>query len=85
MAERPRRTPYAGRVKPYTARGIVRQRCARCGEPARFQWSACANGNRWVPVCAQCDVELNAWVLGQFFALPNAAALMAEYRERVLG
>ena len=50
----------------------------RCGKPARFQWSACANGNRYVPVCTECDIGINRLVL-DFMRLPNADALLAAY------
>jgi hypothetical protein len=74
------RPRFAGRRKPYTVRGIRRRRCIRCGVPAAYQWSACANGNRWVPLCEGCDIELNELAL-TFLRIPHAAALMRHYRE----
>lgn len=53
----------AGRKQPYTEKGIKRMSCVRCGERAMFQWSACADGNLWRPICLTCDVELNRMVL----------------------
>lgn len=47
------------RRKPYTAIGIARVPCAKCGKPARSQWSACSLDNFWIPVCKPCDIELN--------------------------
>lgn len=52
-----------GRRQPYTDVGIRRLKCVKCGDPARFQWNACADGNLWRPLCARCDVELNRIVL----------------------
>ncbi len=49
--------PRHGRRKPYTARGIVRLACFRCGRPARFQWSICADGNVQRPLCGECDAD----------------------------
>lgn len=72
-----------GRRRPYTERGIRRLPCFRCGEPARFQWSICADGNRQRPLCAGCDVELNAMVL-RWAGDPDAEAKIAAYRARVL-
>jgi hypothetical protein len=73
-----RRALFTGRRKPYTLIGIRRKRCVRCGASARFQWSACANGNRWVPLCLECDVAVNAIVL-DFLKLPNAGELLKQY------
>jgi NAD-dependent SIR2 family protein deacetylase len=70
---------YTGRTKPYTVRGIKRLGCARCGRPAHATWSACANGNRQVPLCAECDFALNTFAL-TFMRLPDADALLAAYR-----
>lgn len=52
-----------GRREPYTERGIRQCRCTRCGERASFQWSACADGNLWRPLCLECDIALNRLVL----------------------
>lgn len=72
-----------GRRKPYTALGIARVHCFR--HPTRkavHQWNCCANGNRWIPICLQCDVDLNRMVL-RWFRLPGRHALMAKYRAKV--
>ena len=68
-----------GRRKPYTELGISRVPCARCAEPSEFQWEVCANDNRWMGVCKECDIELNSMVL-IFFGLRNQRALMNAYR-----
>lgn len=52
-----------GRPKPYTERGIRRLPCFRCGRRSRFQWSTCADGNLWRPICERCDIALNSLVL----------------------
>lgn len=69
---------FHGRRRPYTVRGVRRRPCSRCGVPARFQWSACANGNRYVPLCPDCDIALNRLAL-HFMRVPNADALLAAY------
>lgn len=71
---------FVGRKKPYTARGIRRVPCIRCGKPARFQWQACANGRRFVACCTACDVELNRRVL-KFLGIANADQLMRAYKQ----
>jgi hypothetical protein len=68
----------AGRKTPYKARGISRLQCARCGEPARFQWSACADGNLYRPLCGKCDVGLNLAAL-TYMRDPDAEAKVATY------
>lgn len=75
---------YMGRKHRYSAIGIARRKCASCGKPARYQWNCCANGNRWVPVCGKCDVEMNEMFL-RFVRHPFRGALMARYRKQVLG
>lgn len=65
-------------TRPYTEIGIRRVACIRCAAPARFQWGACADGNRWRPLCTACDVALNLLVL-EWMGNPNAASLVLEY------
>ena len=52
------------RRTPYTERGIRRIPCARCGAPSSTQWQVCADGNQYRGLCIDCDVALNALVLG---------------------
>jgi len=52
--------------KPYTARGIKRVPCARCGKPSHAQWNVCADGARYRAICLQCDIKLNLLVLHWF-------------------
>lgn len=67
-----------GRKTPYTDRGVHRLPCVRCESPARFQWSACADGNLWRPLCGACDVALNRMVLG-WMGDPEAEAKADAY------
>jgi len=75
---------YVGRRKPYTERGISRIRCYRCGRPSSQQWQVCANGNRFLGVCNECDIRMNEMVL-EFMKFPEhiACALMRKYREEL--
>lgn len=68
-----------GRRKPYTVIGIRRLPCIRCGERAEFQWQCCANGNRWMPLCTDCDIGLNSVALA-FVGHPDRKALMRAYK-----
>jgi len=67
-----------GRKRPYTERGISRVPCARCGEASAYQWQVCANDNRWMGVCARCDVALNALVL-RWFRMPDWRQKIEKY------
>lgn len=74
---------FVGRRKPYTAEGIKRVPCFRHPKrKALHQWNCCANGNRWIPICLECDVALNAAAL-RWFGVKNRAALMAAYKNKV--
>lgn len=73
-----------GRREPYTEIGIRRLDCARCGEHrATSQWNCCANGNRWVALCTECDVALNELTL-EWLGHPGAQNLMQEYKRKKL-
>jgi hypothetical protein len=67
-----------GRKKPYTAEGIKRLPCFRCGRPATQQWSICADGNLHHPVCVECDIILNKLVLW-FMRVPDWSAKLDKY------
>ena len=73
---------WHGRRKPYTEAAIRRLPCVRCGRVSSYQWRACADGNVWRPLCARCDVAMNAVVL-RFMRHPQADRLMAKYRRKV--
>jgi hypothetical protein len=72
--------PKAKRT-PYMERGIVRKRCIRCGDKARFQWNVCADDG-YRPICAECDVALNELVLC-WMGDPDWKPKIARYREWV--
>lgn len=69
------------RKTPYTEIGVRRLKCFRCGKRATQQWTICADGNQYRPLCNSCDVELNDVVL-EFMRHPDRDRLMAEYRGR---
>ncbi len=66
------------RTRPYTAIGIRRVSCVRCGSPAVHQWQVCADLNRYRALCLDCDIALNAYVLA-WANDPSAAAKVAAY------
>lgn len=66
------------RSDPYTKDGIKRKRCIRCGGEAEFQWTICADGNNFRPICKTCDILLNELVL-VFMRHPKAVELIQEY------
>lgn len=71
------------RRKPYTAIGIRRKSCSRCGQPASTQWQICADGRIYRPLCAECDVALNELVMRWVWNDMREEALR-KYREKVL-
>jgi len=73
-----------GRTKLYTPVGITRLPCYRCGETALFQWQICSDGNVWRPICAGCDIKLNALVL-QFMNDDEWERKIKIYRESIGG
>lgn len=69
---------FQGRREPYTTSGVARRPCTRCGRRASFQWSACANGNRFLPLCVECDIALNRLALS-FMRVKGWRRLVAAY------
>lgn len=72
------------RTKPYTARGIKRLKCIRCGAQAHATWQACADNNVYRPLCKSCDIELNGavlWWMG--FPGEEIEAKMTAYRAKM--
>jgi hypothetical protein len=67
------------RIEPYSAVGIQRMACIRCGAKALHQWQVCADDRLFRPLCIDCDVALNALVL-RWMGDPNADAKMRRYR-----
>lgn len=73
------------RRTPYTADGIKRVPCARCGKrPSSQQFQVCADGNQYRALCVICDVDLNRMVL-RWLGLANAEELIEQYENRMLG
>jgi hypothetical protein len=68
------------RRKPYTAIGIGRVPCFRCGEPSAYQWQVCADGNVYRGLCRECDVALNRLVLW-WMKDPDIDTKMLRYEE----
>ncbi len=70
-----------GSARPYTVLEIQRQTCsvAGCSRRAAYQWQCCATGNRWMPLCKECDVALNEMVLN-WSGHPEAEPLIKQYR-----
>lgn len=67
------------RTRPYTAIGIGRVTCVRCGAPAVHQWQVCADLNRYRALCLGCDIALNEIVL-RWANDPHAEAKVVRYR-----
>lgn len=68
------------RAREYTDRGLARCKCLRCGKPATDQWSACAVGNKWMPLCTDCDIGLNRVAL-EYIMGPRKARLYLDIYE----
>lgn len=71
-----------GRKKPYTQIGIVRMKCFRCGEAAKFQWQICADNNMYRPICMSCDIKLNKMVL-KWAGFDNWRDKIEKYKSKV--
>ena len=67
------------RTQPYTATGIKRVPCIRCGEKSHAQWNICALGKTYHGLCQRCDIDLNALVL-DFIKHPKKLVLMKHYK-----
>ena len=72
------------RKTPYTAIGVRRLKCFRCGAPAEHQWQICSDANVYRPICVDCDVALNELVL-RFMRFRKWRSMIAAYRRKVLG
>jgi hypothetical protein len=66
------------RTRPYTAIGIKRVPCSRCGKPSHASWQVCADLRQYRGVCKRCDIELNRMVL-EFMKINNRKSKMREY------
>lgn len=71
------------RRKPYTELGVKRVKCFRCNNKADFQWTICADGNQYRPVCVHCDIALNKMVL-KFMKFGNWEELYLKYKNQKL-
>jgi len=71
------------RRKPYTATGIRRAKCCKCGAQGHASWQVCADGRQHRVLCKKHDIELNektlVWALGKEAAKPKIAA----YRKKL--
>jgi len=70
-----------GRKKPYTAIGISRVPCFRCGQPASQQWNICSDNGVHRPVCRECDIALNELVL-RWMGFEDWEEKMRHYKNR---
>lgn len=70
------------RKQPYTAIGIKRKKCFRCGSQAEFQWQICSDNNVYRPICRSCDIELNKVVLC-FMKFPDWEEKLNSYKIKV--
>ncbi len=68
-----------GRRKPYTARGISRVPCVKCGKPSQAQWRICAT-SMWTPVCEACDIKINRKIATWAFGKETADRLIEVYK-----
>lgn len=79
------------RREKYTAAGLKRMWCASCGtKKACEQWSLepCAANfkvGHWIPVCLECDFEMNRQALILLGYHPQAVVdIMVEYKTKKL-
>lgn len=73
---------FVGSKKARTVEQLRKIRCQQCGKlGAVHQWSSCANGNRYVAVCLDCDFAVNE-ILLSFLGIKHRPQLMAAYRRR---
>ena len=70
------------RKKPYTAIGIKRIPCFRCGGKSKYQWQICSDGNQFRALCEKCDIAMNALVL-KFMKFANWKELIERYKSKL--
>jgi len=70
--------------KPYTKKEIVKMKCFRCKDSARFQWQICSDNNIYRPLCPKCDIELNKMVL-KWTGIKNWKDKIVAYKKYVYG
>ena len=69
------------RKEPYTAIGITRVPCVRCGAPSVHQWQVCADSRVFRSLCLDCDIALNKLVL-QWANDPNWREKCERYEQQ---
>ena len=67
----------------YTARGIKRVPCVRCGGPGHASWHICADGNRQRVFCLECDIAANRMAMVFAFGAAKSRKAMREYEAKV--
>ena len=72
------------RTKPYTAIGIKRVPCSRCGKPSHASWQACADGRQYRGLCVDCDIRLNSLAM-RFMRIPDFEKKIIAYAARMKG
>ena len=69
------------RTKPYSATGIRRVPCARCGKPSHAQWNVCADKvdgkQQFRGLCLDCDIGLNEVAMRYVFGKAAESRLAA--------
>lgn len=76
------------RTEPYTAIGIRRVPCARCGKrPSHASWNVCADTIRgrkqFRGICKKCDIGLNAVAMRFMFGDSREVDITA-YAKKVM-
>lgn len=56
--------------------------CVRCDAPSQCQWMICANDRNFVPLCIDCDIELNFLVLS-FLGFVNPQSYIDAYKAKL--
>jgi hypothetical protein len=69
------------RFEPYTATGIKRVPCARCGQSGHASWNICADKVRgrdqFRALCVECDIRMNEVAMRFVFGDSRNADLIA--------
>jgi len=69
------------RFEPYTAIGIKRVPCVRCGKPSHASWNICADNvgkrQQYRGLCVGCDIGLNKAAMRFVFGKTRDADLAA--------
>jgi transcription elongation factor Elf1 len=72
-----------GRKRPVLPRVINQIPCEKCGAPSSQQFSVCALNFRYIALCSKCDIAVNEFMVRDLLQLPNADAIMSQYREKI--